>query len=72
MTRHDVVRFTRDSWNEAALNPEASWLVATLEVLTVIACLALGIAFVGSLTSHPDAPPDATTRACEAGSPTPC
>ena len=62
----------------AALQPStlgaerAPRLFAALEILTVVACLALGVAFVGSLWSAPMAPSDATTRVCAPGEATPC
>ena len=50
--------------------PRGSRLVATLEVVTVAACVALGAAFVGTLLAHPPAP-DATVRVCPADAPSP-
>jgi hypothetical protein len=65
-----MVHFVRP---HASLSTDAagsSRLVVALQVVTVVACLALGVAFFGSLAPQP-VPPD-TTASCPVGSATPC
>lgn len=48
--------------------PKGSGLATALEILTVAACLALGVAFVGSIWSAPSAPAAAeAARTCPPG-----
>jgi hypothetical protein len=46
---------------------KANGLVTALQVATVVACLALGVAFVGTLWNVPAAPPATTAQTCPAG-----
>jgi hypothetical protein len=47
--------------------PTANRLATALQVATVAACLALGVAFVGTLMTAPTAPPPVTAQSCPAG-----
>jgi hypothetical protein len=58
---------TETTTRTALFVPKATRLVAALEIVTVAACLALGVAFVGSLWTAPVAPPPTTAQTCAIG-----